>query len=92
MAKERYEIALLPGDGIGPEVTEAAVAVLSEAAGHHEIILNYTTYEAGANYYKMTGKAMSEQSTEDVGRADAVLLGAMGLPDVRYPNGTEIAP
>src|SRR5215203_996377 len=92
MAKDRYEIALLPGDGIGPEVTEAAVAVLSEAAGRHEITLNYTTYEAGANYYKKTGKAMSEQSTEDVGRADAVLLGAMGLPDVRYPNGTEIAP
>ena len=92
MANDRYEIALLPGDGIGPEVTEAAVAVLSEAAGRYEITLNYTAYEAGANYYKKTGKAMSEQSTEDVGKADAVLLGAMGLPDVRYPNGTEIAP
>jgi 3-isopropylmalate dehydrogenase len=92
MAKDRYEIALLPGDGIGPEVTEAAAAVLSEAAGRHEITLNYTTYEAGANYYKKTGTAMSEQSTVDVGKADAILLGAMGLPDVRYPNGTEIAP
>lgn len=92
MAKNGYEIALMPGDGIGPEVTEAAVTVLSDAAVRHDVTLNYTTYEAGADYYRRSNKAISDETMRAVGRADAVLLGAMGLPDVRYPNGTEIAP
>ena len=92
MAKDGYEIALMPGDGIGPEVIDAAVAVLSAAAARHGVTLNYTTYEAGADYYRKAKKAISEETMEAVGKADAVLLGAMGLPDVRYPNGTEIAP
>jgi 3-isopropylmalate dehydrogenase len=92
MAKNRYDIALLPGDGIGPEVTEAAVVVLSDAAGRHDVTLNYTSCEAGAAYYRKSNEAISAASMKAVGEADAVLLGAMGLPDVRYPNGTEIAP
>src|SRR3712207_1367629 len=92
MPDGQYDVALLPGDAIGPEVVEAAVLVLDAVAGSHGFALAYTTYEAGANYYRNTGKAISEQSMDDIGKADAVLLGAMGLPDVRYPNGTEIAP
>lgn len=92
MAKNEYQIALLPGDGIGPEVTEAAVAVLSDAAERHGLTLNYLSYEAGAAYYRKSNEAISAASMKAVGEADAVLLGAMGLPDVRYPNGTEIAP
>jgi 3-isopropylmalate dehydrogenase len=92
MAKDGYDIALMPGDGIGPEVTDAAVAVLSDAAARHGVTLRYTTYEAGAEYYRKSKQAISKDTMEAVGKADAVLLGAMGLPDVRYPNGTEIAP
>lgn len=92
MSKNAYEIALMPGDGIGPEVVEAAVAVLSDAAGRHGVNLNYTTHEAGAEYYRKTQKAIAPETMQAVGEADAVLLGAMGHPEVRYPNGTEIAP
>ena len=82
----------MPGDGIGPEVTEAAVAVMSDAAARHGLMLNYTTHEAGAAYYRKTMEAISAATMEAIGQADAVLLGAMGLPDIRYPDGTEIAP
>jgi 3-isopropylmalate dehydrogenase len=90
--KEKYEIALMPGDGIGPEVVDAAIAVLDEAAMRFGIGLLYTRHEAGAGCYRRTGEAMTEATAEAVGRADAILLGAMGLPDVRKPDGTEFAP
>ena len=92
MSKNEYAVALLPGDGIGPEVINSAVAILDVAVERCGLKLNYTTYEAGADYYKKSGEAISNGSMKAVGDADAVLLGAMGLPTVRYPNGTEIAP
>ncbi|WP_322093241.1 isocitrate/isopropylmalate dehydrogenase family protein [Paraburkholderia bannensis] len=92
MSKAHYEIALLPGDGIGPEVVDAAVRVLTTAADHADLKLAYTSYEAGAGLYQRTGESMSEADMEAVGQADAVLLGAMGLPTVRKADGTEIAP
>jgi len=55
-------------------------------------MLNYTTHEAGAAYYRKNMEAISAATMEAIGQADAVLLGAMGLPDIRYANGTEIAP
>jgi len=44
----------MPGDGIGAEVTEAAVAVMSDAAARHSLMLNYTTHEADAAYWRKT--------------------------------------
>lgn len=87
-----YNIVLLPGDGIGPEVTDAAVAVLDAAAEKHGINLKYKTYEAGATLYQRTGISMAEEDMAALAQADAILLGAMGLPSVRKPDGTEIAP
>lgn len=87
-----YEIALLPGDGIGPEVMDSALAVLKQAAQLDDLSFTYTEYEAGANYYQKSGMSISPESMEAVGKADAVLLGAMGLPTIRKPDGTEIAP
>jgi 3-isopropylmalate dehydrogenase len=87
-----FRIALLPGDGIGPEVTEAAVAVLDVASAAHDLRLTYQPLRAGAGCYRDTGTAIDEETMDAVGRADAVLLGAMGLPGVRLPDGTEITP
>lgn len=92
MAKNAYEIALMPGDGIGPEVVDAAMAVLGEAASRHGVTLTTTTHAAGAAYYQTSGMAISPETMAAIGQADAILLGAMGLPAIRYPNGTEIAP
>ncbi|WP_407519931.1 isocitrate/isopropylmalate dehydrogenase family protein [Methylobacterium oryzisoli] len=90
--KDSYAIALLPGDGIGPEVTQAAAAILADAAARHGLALAFTPCEAGAGTYRRTGEAISAETVRTVGEADAILLGAMGLPAVRYPDGTEIAP
>lgn len=92
MARNAFEIALMPGDGIGPEVVDAAVTVLQAAAAAHGLVLNTTPHEAGAAYYRTSGMAISPETMAAIGKADAVLLGAMGLPAIRYPNGTEIAP
>lgn len=87
-----YQVAVLKGDGIGPEVIDAALAVLAAATSVHGISIQYAQYEAGARYYQQTGNAISAASMDEIGAADAVLLGAMGLPDVRKADGTEIAP
>lgn len=92
MSKKIYKVALLPGDGIGPEVTHAAVSVLNAVSEAHGIALDYKTYEAGAELYRTTGISMASADMEALAEADAILLGAMGLPSVRKPDGTEIAP
>src|SRR3546814_14677839 len=48
--------------------------------------------EAGALVYRERGVAIDDETLEAAGAADAVLLGAMGLPEVRYPDGREISP
>jgi 3-isopropylmalate dehydrogenase len=87
-----YRLLLLPGDGIGPEVTEAAMRVLGSAAGRFGVRLESEEHHAGAQAYLDTGVAMSDETMAAVGEADAVFLGAMGLPTVHYPDGTEITP
>lgn len=92
MGGRSHRIALLKGDGIGPEVVEATLDVLRRAGEVCGIDLQFQEYEAGAGYYRRTGDSISSATMEAIGQADAVLLGAMGLPDVRKPDGTEIAP
>ncbi|MBU3032337.1 isocitrate/isopropylmalate dehydrogenase family protein [Paracoccus marinaquae] len=92
MDKSQFNVVLLPGDGIGPDVVNAAVKVMDAAAADQGITLNYQTFDAGAAYYQRTGKSIDDAGVEAVGESDAVLLGAMGLPSVRKADGTEIAP
>jgi len=88
-----FEIAVLPGDGIGVEVTAAALEVLdalsSEMGGFR---FNWRHHQGGARAYQDTGVALSDETMQALEQADAILFGAMGLPSVRYPDGTEIAP
>ncbi len=86
-------IAVYPGDGIGREVIAIARTVLElleQKIGGFS--LTYEEHAAGAAYYKETGEEISEASMQAAHTADAILLGAMGLPDVRLPDGREIAP
>ena len=88
-----FEIAVLPGDGIGVEVTSAAVEVLDAlSAETGGIRFNWRPYPGGAQSYRDTGVALADETMKALEQADAILFGAMGLPDVRYPDGTEIAP
>ena len=92
-SNRRFRIAVMPGDGIGPEVMDAALAVLGAAIGEDAgFTLDYEHLVAGAAAWRDTGSAMPEEVFERARAADAILLGAMGLPDVRYEDGTEIAP
>ena len=92
-SNRRLRIAVLPGDGIGSEVMDATLAVLDAAVGGDAgFALEYEHHMAGAAAWRDTGSAMTEEVFERVKGADAILLGAMGLPDVRYEDGTEIAP
>lgn len=84
-----YSIAVLPGDGIAPEVIAEAQRVLDAAGGPS---LDYTEYPCGANCYLETGDPLPDSTVEACRSADAVLLGAMGLPHVRWDDGTEMRP
>lgn len=86
--KTSYEIAVVQGDGIGPEVCRAGLEVLSAVlpdAGKLRIV----EYPAGAGHYQTTGKAFPEETFEGCRKADAIFHGAAGLPGVTYPDGTE---
>lgn len=85
-----YDIAVIPGDGIGPEVVEAAQAVLAECGARYGLALNYTTYDFSADLYRRTGRKITAGDMDEIGTRDAVLFGAMGLPDVRGPEGLEL--
>lgn len=84
-----YRVVLIPGDGIGPEVTDAAVQVLEAAARRGVFALNFERHEAGAGYFVRAGRPMSAETFDACHTADAVLKGPVGLPEVRYPDGTE---
>ncbi|HWA12756.1 MAG TPA: isocitrate/isopropylmalate dehydrogenase family protein [Burkholderiales bacterium] len=86
-------IAVLPGDGIGVEVTEACLQVLEAVAARMGgMAFRWEPLPGGALAYRDTGTALSDEVMAKVGKADAILFGAMGMPDIRYPDGTEIAP
>ncbi|MGE3821366.1 MAG: isocitrate/isopropylmalate dehydrogenase family protein [Isosphaeraceae bacterium] len=88
-----YDVAVVAGDGIGPEVTACAVEVLAAAAKRATgLALRFVEAPAGAGTYLASGNALPDSSLDVCRQADAILLGACGLPDVRYPDGTEIIP
>ena len=82
-----YEIAVVQGDGIGPEVCQAAIDVLKATSIANA--LSFVEYPAGAQEYLKSGTAFPDPTYEGCKRADAVLHGAAGLPGVTYPDGTE---
>ena len=87
------KIAVLPGDGIGVEIMAACLGVLEvleRKIGGYRLVME--SLPGGSAVYRDTGVALSDESFKKAEAADAILFGAMGLPEVRYPDGTEIAP
>jgi len=83
----------LPGDGIGPEVMSEALKVLKGVLpSTNDLRVEYIEHPLGAGYYKRTGEILPVELIEECQGADAVLLAAIGLPDVRLPDGTEVQP
>ena len=85
-------IALLPGDGIGPDVVAEAVRVLDAVQARAGLTLEYEQMAVGANEYLRGGDPMPPAVFERLREFDAILLGAMGLPGVRWPTGVEMTP
>jgi 3-isopropylmalate dehydrogenase len=93
LANDSFHIAVLPGDGIGPEVMAPALEVLNKvAAATPGLNLRFTEAPAGAGHYRDTGASLPESTVRLCEQADAILLGACGLPHIRYPDNTEIMP
>jgi 3-isopropylmalate dehydrogenase len=82
-----YEIAVVHGDGIGPEVCRAAIEVLKASPVANR--LRFVEHPAGAEQYRRAGDAFPRETFDGCARADAILHGSAGLPGVTYPDGTE---
>ncbi len=77
------KIAVIPGDGIGPEVTREALRVLDEVARGDSISLEFEEFPLGAAHYLETEEVLPDETLERLEEKDAVLLGALGDPRVK---------
>lgn len=77
-----YKIAVIPGDGTGPEVTNEAVKVLNAAADKFGFKVELAEYDFGGERYKKTGETLPDSAVEELRQFDSILLGAIGHPDV----------
>jgi 3-isopropylmalate dehydrogenase len=88
--QKRYNIALIPGDGSGPEVVAEAVKSLAAVARRYGLEFRFRRFHVGGERYLREGVLLPDAMLEEIGSMDAILLGAIGHPDVR-PGG-EIRP
>ncbi len=78
-----HRVALIPGDGVGPEVVDEARKVLDSLAAQDETLgFQYTHFPWGSNYYRETGRMMPENGLEQLEPHDAIFFGAVGDPDI----------
>jgi 3-isopropylmalate dehydrogenase len=82
-SKDKYRIAVIAGDGIGPEVIGEARQVAEAAASLEGASIEWTDYPFGMAHYLEKGEMLPESALEEMGEADALLLGAIGLPNVK---------
>lgn len=88
-----FSVAVLPGDGIGPDVTAEALKVLRAVERRLETVrFDFTEFSVGAGEFLRSGDPMPADTFQKICTRDVIFLGAMGLPNVRWPNGQEMAP
>jgi 3-isopropylmalate dehydrogenase len=78
-----YNVAVIGGDGTGPEVVAEAIKVLDVAAKKFDLKLNYTPFDFGGDRYLRTKEVLPDNAVEDLRKFPVVLLGAIGHPDVK---------
>ncbi len=81
--RKTYKIAVIGGDGTGPEVVAEGIKVLKAASAKFGFVLNLKDYDYGGERYKRTGEILPEGAVEDLKQYDAIYLGAIGHPDVK---------
>ena len=82
MAKS-YKIAVIGGDGTGPEVVREGIKVLEASAAKHDFKLDFTHFDYGGDRYLKTGEVLPESAAHDLRQFEAIFLGAIGHPDVK---------
>ena len=78
-----YKIAVIPGDGTGPEVTDEALKVLKAISEKDRFDYELTHYDFGGDRYLRTGEILPEGSVDELRQQDAIYLGAIGHPEVQ---------
>lgn len=91
--EKKFHIAVLPGDGIGPEIIAEAVRTLRTVEQKLDgVSFKLKEFSVGAETYLQCGNPLPSESLDACRQQDAILLGAMGLPNVRWPSGLEMTP
>lgn len=83
MSQKSYKIAVLPGDGTGPEVVAEGVKVLKTAAGKFGFTLEFTEFDFGGDRYLRTGEILPDSAADELSQFDSIFLGAIGHPEVK---------
>jgi 3-isopropylmalate dehydrogenase len=83
MQRKNYKIAVIPGDGTGPEVINEGVKVLKAVGEKEGIDFSFTYFNWGGEHYLKTGETLPENFKEQLSGFDAIYLGAIGHPDVK---------
>jgi len=78
-----YNIALIGGDGTGPEVAAEGVKVLKSAAQKYNFKIDFTAYDYGGDRYLRTHEVLPESAPDEMRQYDSIFLGAIGHPDVK---------
>ena len=82
MTRKQYDIAVIPGDGTGPEVIAEGLKVLDAVSSKYDFQLSFHRYDLGGEQYKKTGEALPNEVFESIKACHAIYLGAIGHPEV----------
>jgi isocitrate/isopropylmalate dehydrogenase len=85
-----HHVVVIKGDGIGPELVDASLVVLDamqKRSGDFHLAIEF--HEGGAGLYQRTGQNLAPETMEAIKQADATMKGPVGLPEVRFADGTE---
>ncbi len=78
-----YKIAVIPGDGVGPEIIKEGLKVLKAVAKKENIKFEFINYDFGGNRYLKTGEVLPDSALEEMKKMNAIYLGSVGHPDVK---------
>ena len=81
--RNQYKIAVIPGDGTGPEVVDEGIKVLKAVSEKYDFSFEFTNFDFGGERYMKTGEIIPESAVEELKQFDAIFLGAIGHPDVK---------
>ena len=85
MTNKNFNLAVIAGDGIGPEVVAEGLNVLDAVSANYGVTFSKTSYDLGASYWHRTGEVLPQSVMDELAKSDVILLGAVGDPTV--PSG-----